>query len=76
MGIQRNICTQMFIAALFPVAERQEQPKCLSGNFSGHPVVRTRRFHCKEHWFDPRLLRLLSITVVLKCITVSWFLKL
>ena len=66
----------MFIAALFPVAERQEQPKCLSRNFSGHPVVRTRCFHCKEHWFDAWLLRLLSITVVWKCITVSWFLKL
>lgn len=76
MGIQTNICIQMFIAALFPVAERQEQPKCLSRNFSGHPAVRTRCFHCKWHWFDPWLLRLLSITVVLKCITVSWFLKL
>lgn len=29
-----------------------------------------------DYWFDPWLLRLLSITVVLKCITVSWFLKL
>lgn len=27
-GSQRNICTSVFIAALFTIAERWKQPKC------------------------------------------------
>lgn len=44
----------MFIAALFPVAERQEQPKCLSRNFSVQAVLGLSASTART-LFDPSL---------------------